>query len=461
MARVLVVGLDCVPPRLAFERYRRFMPNLSRLMERGTWGPLQTTVPPITVPAWACLLSGYDPGELGLYGFRNRVRGSYQLELAHSGQLARPLLWERLGPTQRVCCLFVPPSFPPRPVHGEMVSCFLTPDADSVHTYPPSLAAELSQLFGPYLPDVEEYRTDDRARLLEQLYACTAQHFAIACHLQRTRRPDLTVMVEIGPDRFHHGFWADIDPEHPLYDPEGPYRDVGIAYYGFLDRQLGLLLEAAGPDVNVLVMSDHGARVLHGCVHINEWLIQHGYLVLSRYPRELTPWSKLEVDWSRTRAFGEGGYYSRVMLNIAGREPQGIVPASHASALCDELARGLSVLRGPDQRTLKQRVLRPQECYREQSGLPPDLMVFWDDLDYRSSAAVGGATLFSPTNDTGPDACNHDWHGIFALAGPDVAARGPVAEVHHEDIAVTILRLLGQDTADLRGRDRSQAPVTA
>jgi len=457
MGRVLVVGLDCVPPRLAFERYRRFMPNLSRVMERGAWGPLQTTVPPITVPAWACLLSGYDPGELGLYGFRNRVRGSYQLELAHSGQLAKPMVWERLRAEQRVCCLFVPPSYPPRPVHGELVSCFMTPDADSAHTYPPPLAAELRERFGPYLPDVEEYRTEDRARLLEQLYACTEQHFAIACHMQRTRQPDLTVMVEVGPDRFHHGFWADIDPEHPQHDPAGRYRGAGVEYYGFLDRQLGLLLEAAGPEVNVLVISDHGARALYGCVHINEWLIQHGYLVLKRYPRELTPWSELEVDWSRTRAFGEGGYYSRVMLNIRGREPQGIVPASAAEALCERLAQELREQLGPDQRQLKQRVLRPQECYRAQNGLPPELMVFWDDLNYRSSGAVGGGTLFSPTNDTGPDACNHDWQGIFALAGPDVAARGPLASVHYEDVAVTILRLLRQDSSDLPGRDRSQA----
>jgi predicted AlkP superfamily phosphohydrolase/phosphomutase len=465
MARVLVVGLDCVPPRLAFELYRGVMPNLSRLMDAGVWGPLQTAVPPITVPAWACLLSGYDPGELGLYGFRNRVRGSYQLELAHSGQLARPLIWERLRPDQRVCCLFVPPSFPPRPVRGDMVSCFLTPDADSVHTYPQALAAELSQRFGPYLPDVEAHRTDDRARLLEQLYACTSQHFAIACHMQRTRRPDLTVMVDIGPDRFHHGFWADIDPLHPRYDPEGPYRNAGIEYYSFLDRQLGLLLEAAGHDhdhdVNVLVISDHGARALHGCVHINEWLIRHGYLVLSRYPSELTTFSELEVDWSRTRAFGEGGYYSRVILNIAGREPQGIVAASEASALCAELTRGLSTQTGPDGRVLKQRVLRPQECYRAQNGLPPDLMVFWDDLNYRSSGAVGGEILFSPTNDTGPDACNHDWHGIFVLAGPDVTARGARSNIHHEDVAVTVLSLLGQTANDLPGRDRSRTNAEA
>jgi predicted AlkP superfamily phosphohydrolase/phosphomutase len=81
-------------------------------------------------------------------------------------------------------------------------------------------------------------------------------------------------------------------------------------------------------------------------------------------------------------------------------------------------------------------------------------MVFWDDLNYRSSAAVGGG-LFSAGNDTGPDGCNHDWFGIFVVAGPDVEARGPITQVHHSDVAVTVLQLLGHTASDLRGRDRS------
>ena len=283
----------------------------------------------------------------------------------------------------------------------------------------------------------------------------TTQHFQIACYMQRTRRPDLMAMVEIGPDRFHHAFWSAIDPAHPGYDAAASYADAGSAYYAFLDRQLGLLLAAAGSDTNVLVISDHGARPLYGCVHINEWLIRHGYLVLSHYPTQLTPWAELAVDWSRTRAFAEGGYYSRIMLNVAGREPQGIVAESEVPSLCAQLQRELVSQVGPDGQRLAQRVLRPDECYRKVHGLPPDLMVFWDDLNYRSSGAVGGNTLFSKNNDTGPDGCNHDWLGIFALAGPDVSARGELPEVHHSDVAVTVLSLLGRPTGDLRGRDRS------
>jgi len=45
----LVIGLDSVPPLLAFERYRSVMPNLDRLMSTGCHGPLRSTTPPITV----------------------------------------------------------------------------------------------------------------------------------------------------------------------------------------------------------------------------------------------------------------------------------------------------------------------------------------------------------------------------------------------------------------------------
>jgi predicted AlkP superfamily phosphohydrolase/phosphomutase len=452
--RVLVVGLDCVPPALAFARYRADMPNLSRLMARGSYGPLRSTIPPITVPAWASLFSGYDPGELGLYGFRNRELGSYQLRVASSRDLALPMVWDRLRDDQRACVLFVPPSYPPRAVRGELVSCFLTPDASAAHTHPPELAHELAARFGPYRPDVDEYRTDDLPALLDQLYADGEQRFSIAEYLLRTRQPDFTAMVEIGPDRLHHAFWSHIDPSDPRHVPGNPYAETGRAYYQFLDRQLGRLLDAAGPGVDVLVLSDHGARPLRGAICINEWLIEHGYLVLHAYPQTVTPFAQLQVDWSRTRAFAEGGYYARVVLNITGREPQGSVPAHEAEALAAALGGELAQLPGPHGEPLAHRVLTPRAAHREQRGLPPDLLVFFDDLGFRALGSVGHRSSYSTHNDTGPDACNHDWDGIFVLAGPNVMPRGALSGLRADDVAVTLLGLLKLPAADLPGIDQ-------
>src|SRR5882724_8192539 len=75
--KVLVIGLDCAEPSLVFEKWRDQLPNLSRLMEQGAWTTMNSTTPPITVPAWSCMMSSKDPGTLGIYGFRNRKDFTY------------------------------------------------------------------------------------------------------------------------------------------------------------------------------------------------------------------------------------------------------------------------------------------------------------------------------------------------------------------------------------------------
>lgn len=75
--KVAVIGLDSTPPELVFNKWRADLPNLNRLMEEGSYGPLQSVHPPITVPAWSAMMTGKEPGDLGFYGFRNRKDYSY------------------------------------------------------------------------------------------------------------------------------------------------------------------------------------------------------------------------------------------------------------------------------------------------------------------------------------------------------------------------------------------------
>ena len=76
--RVLVIGLDCAEPSLVFERWADHLPNLTNLRSNGIWGKLESTIPPITIPAWASMMTGKLPGSLGFYGFRNRKDYSYE-----------------------------------------------------------------------------------------------------------------------------------------------------------------------------------------------------------------------------------------------------------------------------------------------------------------------------------------------------------------------------------------------
>jgi predicted AlkP superfamily phosphohydrolase/phosphomutase len=413
---MMVIGLDCAAPRLVFDRYRDAMPNLSALMKRGTWGHLRSSEPPITVPAWTCMVSGRDPGELGLYGFRNRVAGATRLRLADGNDVAAKRVWDWLGEHgYRVAPLFVPLTSPPSAVRGQMVSGFMWPGGDA------------------------------------------EQHFEIAEHVWWEQQPDFMMMVEIGLDRFHHAFWRHIDPEHPRHEPGNPWEQTGREYYRQLDTHIGRLRELAGQDTTVLIVSDHGAQAMHGGFCINEWLIRKGYLVLRERPAVSSPVDHTLIDWTRTTAWAEGGYYARVFLNVAGREPNGIVAPEQLRAVRDKLRGELEDARDDEDERVSVSVRIPEEYYRQARGFPPDLMVYFDELRLRAIGSVGAGRIIVTANDTGPDSCNHDWDGIFIIAGRGVVARGYVEGAEIYDVAPTILGVFGiPRPPEILGRDWSR-----
>jgi len=452
--RVAVIGLDCADPKLVFERWLDELPNIRRLAEGGTWGRLRSTDPPITVPAWSCMLTGRDPGELGIYGFRNRQDYSYDaLGVADSRAVRIERVWDHLGCAgKHVIVLGVPQTSPPVAVAGELVSCFLTPDSRKAdYTHPPELRTEIERLVGPYRTDVRNFRSDDRDRILAEIYEMTEQHFTVARHLLDTRPWDFFMMVEIGVDRIHHAFWRFLDQTHPQHEPDHRYRDVIKHYYQYVDEEIGELLTRFDDETVVLVVSDHGAQAMEGAICVNEWLLQEGYLVLRDEPAAVTPFRDLAVDWARTRAWGEGGYYCRLCLNVEGREPAGIVPASEYDRLRDELSERLEGLPGPAG-PIGTRVHRPEDLWPTRLGISPDLVVYFGDLAWRSNGSVGHGRYYTFENDTGPDDANHSAYGLCVASGPGIRAQHRDDLVIY-DVAPTILDLFELPAAEgMRGR---------
>jgi predicted AlkP superfamily phosphohydrolase/phosphomutase len=453
-ARALVIGLDCAPPELVFERWRDELPNLRGLIERGRYGVLRSSDPPITVPAWACMTSSRSAGALGIYGFRNRRDRSYDgLAIADSRSVRAPRVWDLLSRRGRpVIVIGVPPTFPVMPVAGAMISCFLTPDTETAqYTYPPQLKDEIEALVGRYLVDVDDFRTSDKERLLGDIEAMTAKRFRVAEHLLETKPWDLFFMVEMGTDRIHHGFWRYFDPEHRFYEPGNSFENAALDYYRALDEKIGRLLRFADDETAVVVVSDHGAKRIDGGICVNEWLRREGYLVLKDEPAEPTPLRPDMVDWSRTKAWGEGGYYSRVFLNVAGREPEGAIPGEDYERVRDELKAKLEAI--PDDRgePIQTIAHRPEDLYAERNGVPPDLLVYFGDLFWRSIGLVGTGTIHMLENDTGPDDSNHAPEGLYVLVADGVEP-GPGEERDLRDIAPTLLTLLGEPVpGDMEG----------
>jgi predicted AlkP superfamily phosphohydrolase/phosphomutase len=453
-SKALVIGLDCAAPQWVFDRWLDVLPTLRSLTERGSFGVLRSCDPPITVPAWSSMTSSRSPGALGFYGFRNRRDHSYDaLAFADSRAVRMPRVWDILSRRGRpVIILGVPQTYPVSRVNGVMVSCFLTPDTErSQYTYPSEVKEEIEGLVGRYMVDVEGFRTEGKDRLLAQIEEMTEKRFQVAEHLLETRPWDLFFMVEMGTDRIHHGFWRFLDPEHRLYEPGNPYEHTVLDYYKAVDEKIERLLRFADEDTAVLVVSDHGAKRMDGGICVNEWLRREGYLVLNDEPDGPTSLKPEMVDWDRTTAWGEGGYYCRLFLNVAGREPRGVVAPENYERVRGELKQELEALGDDEGRPIGTVAHLPEELYPQRNGIAPDLLVYFGDLLWRSVGQVGTGTVHVFENDTGPDDANHAHEGLYVLAAEDVP-HGPGPERDLRDVAPTILQLLGEPVpADMEG----------
>jgi predicted AlkP superfamily phosphohydrolase/phosphomutase len=192
---------------------------------------------------------------------------------------------------------------------------------------------------------------------------------------------------------------------------------------------------------------------MDGGICVNEWLIQEGYLTLRSRPNEPKPLLPEDVDWARTKAWGEGGYYARISLNIQGREPQGVIAPDEAAAFRDELAAKLAAIPDEHGNDLGTRVFKPEEIYRERRNVPPDLLVYFGNLRWRSVGRIGTGVVHTHENDTGPDDANHAEQGIFMLRAPGIEGGRRIEGARLIDVGPTALDLLGYPVpAEMIGR---------
>jgi predicted AlkP superfamily phosphohydrolase/phosphomutase len=458
--RVAVIGLDCATPQLLFRDFAAETPNIHALMQRGMWGDLESITPPITVPAWACAMTGKTPGQLGIYGFRNRKDTTYDgLSIATSGAITDPAVWDVIAAKGlRSLLIGVPPSFPPpREFPGWRVGCFLTPPSAKSWAYPAELETEIVAELGDgrdYIFDIPDFRRAGYEVALEQVFHMTERRFEVGRKLAVDKPWDFFMLCEIAPDRLHHVFWQHWDPSHPLHEPGNPYESAFQDYYRFLDVEVGKLLEVLPDDAVTIVMSDHGARPMMGGLCFNDWLIREGYLSLEAQPSKVIPIKDAAIDWGQTVAWWDGGYYGRLFLNVKGREPQGIVEPARYEQTRDELIERLESAPGPDGGPLGTKVLKPQDVYPEVRGVAPDLIVYFGDLAWRSVGSVGNRSVFTYENDTGPDGANHDRTGVLAMAGAPGQPTGEVHGLRLVDVGPTVMKLFGAEAPE-RAQGRS------
>lgn len=443
--RVLVVGLDCAPPELLFDRFADELPNIRKMLDNGVYAKMKSTHPPITIPAWMVMATSKNAGRLGVYGFRHRKPGTYNdIWLANSHSIKEKTVWDILGEhNKKVVVVGVPPAYPPKAVNGSLISGFMTPSVDKDYTYPRDLKEEIETLVGDYILDIT-FRTDKKDEILKQLYEMTRQHFTVLRYLAETKPWNFFMFVEIGVDRVHHAFWKFFDEEHHLYKPNNKYEHVIPDYYKLIDSEIGRLLKLTDNNTSVIIVSDHGAKRMKGAFCVNQWLIEKGYLQLKKKPPTGTSLAKSEVDWHKTQAWGWGGYHARMFFNIKGREPQGVIERRNYEKFRDQITDDLKAIQGPKGEKWDTKVYTPEEIYPKGIGDYPDLTVYFDDLSWRSAGTLGYDSYYLPKNDKGPDDAVHSHHGIFLYYDPKRKTGGTkIRDMSLLDFAPTVLKVMG------------------
>ena len=461
------------------------LPTLQRLMARGAWGPLRSQIPIVTPQVCGTLVTGRSPGHHGLMDFWQRGADGVFRE-THGSMLKTPTIWQLLGERGlSSAVLNLPFTYPPQKLNGFMIAGEDAPGVHASIAYPPSLLGEITARFGRYrLKDTFPggRQKSDYLALIEEDVRAQTDVFA---HLLATRGWHFGLVFFSHAAICQHYFWADMASG----DPANPYRGLVESAYRALDTAVRRLLQAAGDDTNLLVISDCGAGPLYAGVNLNTLLAREGFLhhhsrpasnvadditfterlrrgALARLRK--TPWyfranhhlqplkawmqtrrDSSGIDWSRTQAHSRG-QWGHIYINLKGRDPHGVVPPAEYDKVCAQIATRLVATVDPKRGEPPiRKVWRRDELYSGPAvAQAPDLIVDWQDAAYMpNDRDRGEREVFAPRFRqymSWPTSGAHRLEGLLIAAGPDIAPGLRVQGARVIDMMPTWLALLRQ-----------------
>ncbi len=462
--RAFVLGLDGVPWNL-LEGWAEDgeLPNFQRLLTEGASGPMASTIPATTAPAWPAIATGVGPDEHGVYGFQ-RIGADYRHRMNTSRDWQATPMWERLAPA---VVGNVPLTYPAVEIDGQLVTGMMTPEPGEGFTHPPELAEEIADRVPDYAIGLDwgEY-ADRQQAFLDDLDGLLENRVELLELLMATEDWELFFFVFTALDRLKHLVWDE---------------SVILDYYRTMDDVLGDVLDYVEErNATLYVVSDHGFGPISRIVHVNRLLESGGYLtrqqesgtrgVLSSLgvtKSNVETWldrsgigqdslvdylpqafvdmvalqvpgehSLYDVDFANTTAFFHGS--GELYVNDTERFEQGTVSPEAVPALKRELTSLLESAADPETGAQPLTVHDGDEVYPADDG-SPDLVVT-PDPEYDCLTMLTDEAFSDP----GSKAGGHRSEGVFLAWGPDVDAGATVEDASVVDVAPTVLHGAGR-----------------
>jgi len=485
MSKVLLLGLDGVTYSVLDPAFAAgHMPNYKALLDRSASGVLTSTIPPYTPPGWTSIFTGVNPGRHGIFGFTlgnvQQNRGLVRLD-----RVTAPAIWNAANAQGKRIGLFnIPMTYPAPEVDGFAVSGMLTPEGGGEtpesFTYPVSLGAEISAHVGRYEIDIEvDYDQDWRnTAIIERLSKNLASKRKALTFLL-DKHPDIPILFGVleAPDRLMHVHYKYIDPrcEHYHRPEAAPIRERAWAFFDEMDEMIGDMVAWAGGDGFIVTMSDHGFGPKDKSVNVNVALREWGLLSVggagavtksaglrkvARRVKKALPksvWQKAKgaaqgsIDWSRTKAFSAPIPQQGIYVNVAGREPNGIVAEAEYESVRDEIIERFSALTDPDDGLpVVDHIYKREEVVTGAQAVDaPDLFPVCRAYSYELSDGLYSPGILDDYRDL-PRGFHH-MDGVFGIAGPGVIGRDSLAASIY-DVMPTALYLAGLKVPRVDGR---------
>jgi len=471
MTRTLVIGVDAASWDV-IDRLRELddLSHINSLIKNGATGVLDSTIPPMTPPAWMSMVTGVNPGKHGVYDFVDIDKNEYQIDV-NSRNISTPAVWDVFNAKNRsVGIVNFPLIHPPPKVDSFFISGTPFPNSDNIG-YPEQVQRHLDSIEYYANPNVNP--EDDPEQYFEEVTRITDTQCNVAIHMLEEYDVDLLWTVFMGIDWIQHDLWGT-----QIGDEDAVER-----IYRYFDEVIGRLIDTMGDECNIALISDHGAREIEAEIYMNNLLKELGYLrpqesrkgpiqrvknrttdVVWELSKLLPPNTKSAIkyrlansvlreirdvlgpgkrklgqliDWEGTIAFSYGSM-GQVYIHTEHQYPSGVVDKSEYEAVRETVAKDLRTVNHPETgEPLFDRVIKTEQIHPEM-GCSDGPGLICIPADWKFSVygdIVSSTTVTEPTKRL----ADHKREGVVILSGP--AFKETTIDATVTDVTPTLLYL--------------------
>lgn len=460
-----------------------WLPNLGKMILEGTWGDLQSVIPPLTAPAWASFATGKNPGKSGIFDFKLPTENLAKTRCVTTEDIHGVTFYELLSRKKRCILVNLPCSYPPR-IPGIVITGLLTRGKNYI--FPTVLMEKI--------PELKKYRIFPATSLLVE--GKNREYINDIRALERARFNCAKQLFKESWDFFFILFSGTDWIQHLLYDEliSGTFDEESEPIKAFkeIDEYIGFFINNMPSNTTVLIISDHGFRTLQGIFFVNEWLRREGYLkvktrrlphkateeslgmkqkreaieaskkgklnikmpfFLLRYPRLLRIigyWydilrgllpikilKEFEPDLSKTIAYCTSSIAGSIYINNEKSFDYGTVEAGKdCEKIIGEIMEKLEQLRNPkDGEKILENVWRKEDIYfGERMNGAPDIILMSEKYGFRGA--------LTPRVFVNKRINVHSSKGVFLAYGQSIKIHRNIKNARIIDIAPTILHLM-------------------